>query len=307
MAIVRHILIAAVCSVVCTCSLVAWADVQSTVVTDAGPRDYILWYRNYDDPAIRALVTLALNKTPEYGPFRLLRSKELSQALMLRELTNDHSELIDIANVATSVERESYLTAIRIPIDGGLLGLRVCVVLKDKLPLFRGIKTLEDFRNRGIRIGQEVYWPDTPVLELNGVTVATHARHEILFGMLKNDRFDCFAHSVTDVMRDMTLNNDPETEIEPNLLLAYPMPNYLFVRRDDIVTAHRLQLGLERAISDSSFNAHLIRYYAPALEMLNLDRRTIIALDNPYLTEESLEVGRGAIMDLRQRLEVFAR
>src|SRR5690554_5916193 len=37
-------------------------------------QDYVLWYRNYYSPAIYALVELALEKTPEYGDYRLLRS-----------------------------------------------------------------------------------------------------------------------------------------------------------------------------------------------------------------------------------------
>lgn len=119
---------------------------------DATSRDYVLWYRNFDSPAILALVRLALEKTPEYGGFRVLRSAVMVQERALRELTLANSTAIDIANVATNSERERKLVAIPIPIDGGLLGLRVCVTLQDKLPLFEGIQTINDLRTRGLSI-----------------------------------------------------------------------------------------------------------------------------------------------------------
>lgn len=271
------------------------------------PRDYVLWYRNYDSPAIRALVELALRKTPEYGQFRLIRSEELSQGRALRELADNQSRLVDIANVATSEEREAFLTPIPIPVDGGLLGFRVCVVLPESLPLFEGIRTIEDLRARDIRIGQGSHWPDTPVLEANGISVITHSRFEILFGMLRNERFECFARGVSEVLYDLEIEQDPELVIEPNLLLAYPMPSYLFVSPDDQETAHRLQLGMERAIHDGSFAEFLRDYYGRAVQALGLDRRAVIALENPYLSDESRDVGRRTLSNLRRRLDVLSR
>lgn len=270
-------------------------------------RDYILWYRNYDSPAIHALVELALQKTPEYGDFRIIRSEELSQGRVLRDLSNDQSRLVDIANVATSAERENVLTAIPFPVDGGLLGFRVCVVLPESLPKFAGIENLEDLRASQIRIGQGSHWPDTPVLEANGIPVVTHSRYEILFGMLRNERFDCFARGVSEVLYDLEMEQDPNLVIEPNLLIAYPMPSYLFVGPEDQEIAHRLQLGIERAIHDGSFSEFLKSYYARAVRHLNLDRRRVIALENPFLSEESRYVGRSTLENLRRRLDLLSR
>lgn len=270
-------------------------------------REYVLWYRNYDSPAIRALVKLALGKTPEYGDFRLIRSEELSQGRALRELADHQSRLVDIANVATTEERESFLTAVPIPVDGGLLGFRVCVVLPKSLPMFEGIHNLEDLRASNIRIGQGSHWPDTPILESNGIPVITHSRYEILFGMLRNHRFECFARGVSEVLYDLEVEKDPDLVIEPNLLLAYPMPSYLFVAPGDQLTAHRLQLGMERAIHDGSFAEFLRNYYGAAVAALGLDRRTVITLDNPYLSEESRYVSRQTFSNLRRRLDILSR
>lgn len=266
-------------------------------------QDYILWYRNYDSPAIRALVNLALNETPEYGDFRLIRSEEFSQGRVLRELAQDKSELIDIANVASSPKREENLTAIPIPVDGGLLGLRVCLIRPANLPRFEGIHTLDDLKRANIRIGQGTHWPDTKILESNGIKVITHPRYEILFGMLRNDRFDCFARGVSEVLYDLEIERDPDLMIEPNLLLAYPMPSFFFVGSENTELAQRLQLGMERAIYDGSFAVFLEKYFGRTLDLLNLESRNIIVLNNPCLSNESHEIGRRALENLRRRLE----
>ena len=226
----------------------------------------------------------------------------MAQGRVVRELERQRSKLVDLANVATSSEREESLQAIPIPIDGGLLGLRVCVVLKESLPRFKGIRSLGNLQEAGIRIGQGAHWPDSAILQVNGVNVVTHSRYEILFRMLENHRFDCFARGVSEVMFDLKLENNPDFVIEPDLLLAYPMPSYFFVNRHDHETAHRLQLGMERAIFDGSFGTYLDQYYGQTINELNLHSRNVLVLENPYLTEESQAIGSRTLLELRRRI-----
>lgn len=271
--------------------------------SDQADNRFLLWYRNYDSPPVRALVALAFEKTSEYGPYILGRSPEMSQGRVLRELKNDESALVDIANVASDSEREQDLTAIPIPIDGGLLGLRVCVVKRGDLAKFHNVKSVDDFSERGIRIGQGTHWPDTSILQVNGIEVVTHARYEILFRMLDNNRFDCFARGVSEVLYDLRLVDNPDYVIEPDLLLAYAMPSYFFVANSNQNTAHRLQLGMERAIKDGSFAEYLDRFYGRAIEELNLGSRRILVLDNPFLSEESWRIGQRTLQTLRDRID----
>ncbi|MCG7199662.1 ABC transporter substrate-binding protein [Marinobacter pelagius] len=282
------------------------AEVEQSADQSSRKQAFMLWYRNYDNPAIRSLVGLALAKTSEYGDYRLVRSRELTQGRALYELANDKSGLIDIINVATSPAREQRLNAIPVPIDGGLLGFRVCVTVPEKLPLFEGVRTLDDLVERGISIGQGSHWPDTPILKANGVSVVTHSHYEILFGMLRNNRFDCFARGVSEVLHDLEVEGDPGLVIEPNLVIAYPMPSYLFVGPEKDLLAYRLQLGLERAIEDGTFAEYLRHYFSRPVMSLNLEDRHIIRLENPYLTEESRHLGRNTLRNLQQRVKLFA-
>ncbi|MFN2361347.1 MAG: hypothetical protein ABR522_09790 [Marinobacter sp.] len=270
-------------------------------------KEYRLWYRNYDSRQVYALVSLALEKTPEYGSFRIIRSPEMAQGRAVRELERQQSSLVDIANVATSIEREDSLLAIPIPIDGGLLGFRVCVVLDESLPQFEDIRSLLDLQKAGIRIGQGAHWPDAAILQANGIPVVTHSRYEILFRMLENQRFECFARGVSEVLFDLELEGNPDLVIEPNLLLAYAMPSYFFVSKHDHETAQRIQLGMERAIKDGSFGEYLDRFYGRALSELALEERTLLVMANPFLSEESGTVGRHTLRNLRRRILLLSR
>lgn len=269
----------------------------------AEPGVYRLWYRNYDSPAVRAVLELAFDKTPEYGPYRILRSPEMVQGRALVELEEqDGNRLVTIANVATSPEREDNLYAIPLPIDGGLLGLRVCVINKEDLARFEGVQSIDDLVERKLRIGQGAHWPDSEILQSNGVHVVTHTRFETLFTMLGSHRFDCFARGVSEVMFDLDKVQDQKLMVEPNLLLAYPMPSYFFVGPGDHDTAQRIQLGLERAISDGSFSVHLATYYGSAVDTLKLGQRKLLMLKNPLLSDESAPIGREALETLRRRI-----
>lgn len=280
------------------------------VENEAQPREYTLWYRNYDSRATQALVNLALSQTPEYGEFSLRRSEELTQGRALRELADASSRVrLDIANVATTSERETELYAIPIPVDGGLLGFRVCLVLPENLQRFENVNSLEDLRKSGISIGQGAHWPDTSILEANGISVMTHTRYEILFRMLRNQRFDCFARGISEVLYDLETQDTAEEKlvIEPRLLLVYPMPSYLFTSPNDLRTAQRLQLGLERAIQNGSFGDYLQTWYGRPVDELGLAERTVITLENPFLSEDSRTIGRRALETLDQRIELLQR
>lgn len=266
------------------------------------PTIHHLWYRNYDNPAVLAALRLAFDKTPEYGSYRIRRSPEMVQGRAMLELESEGDRLVTIANVATSPQRERDLYAIPLPIDGGLLGLRICVIKKEHLPRFRGIESIGDLVERGLSVGQGTHWPDSEILAANGLDIVTHTRFETLFVMLRRERFDCFARGVSEVLFDLERVRDKGLMIEPDLLLAYPMPSYFFVGPGDHDTAQRIQLGLERAISDGSFALHLATYYGRAVEELNLARRTLLVLDNPLLSNDSAPIGRQALETLQRRI-----
>ncbi|BES71461.1 transporter substrate-binding domain-containing protein [Marinobacter nanhaiticus D15-8W] len=285
-----------------TFAVVAREDGQAADIESA--QQVTLWYRNYDSPAIRALLDLALRKTPEYGPYLITRSQEMNQGRALRELSNDNGHAVQVANVATTPERENNLLAVTIPIDGGLLGYRVCVTTPQMLSRFEGITRLADLRAGNIRFGQGRHWPDTQILEANGLKVVTHTRYESLFDMLAGGRFECFARGVSEVVYDLDLRQDDGLVIEPDLLFTYPMPSYFFVGRSDMALAMRIQLGLERAIVDGSFLKYLAHYFTRPLEELQLSNRRVFQLGNPWLPGGEKGISEDVLQHMKVRIQL---
>ena len=242
-----------------------------------------LWQRNYTSPPIHRLVELALEKTPEFGPADIKPSLPMSQARALVHLEQDNRDQLRVANVATSPSREERLQPIAIPIDRGLLGFRVCLIRDNTQEEFDDILTAGQWQERNLSIGQGAHWPDTAILRANGFEVVTSPRFSNLFAMLKLERFDCFMRGIGEILIDLENYEGSGVKVEDNLVFSYQLPSYLFVSPEDIELAHRLELGLRRAIEDGDYDEFFDDYFRRPIHELGLFRRTFIPLENPML------------------------
>src|SRR6185437_15296255 len=75
---------------------------------------------------------------------------------------------IDIAPLPISVEREARLLPIRIPIYKGAMGWRLGLIRKGDEELLARVNTLQDLK--GVRLAQGAEWPDTKILQANGIS-----------------------------------------------------------------------------------------------------------------------------------------
>ncbi|MDX1588334.1 MAG: hypothetical protein R3296_05300 [Oleiphilaceae bacterium] len=248
--------------------------------------ELVLWHRNYQSEPVRALVQMALDKTPEYPDLTLVASKPMGQGRALRELREGRRSKVAVANVATSPEREDQLLPIALPFDRGLLGYRVCLIREGNQAHFDGIDSVASFNRRGLLIGQGRHWPDRIILQSNGLNVVTAAHFQNLFAMLRRSRFDCFLRGAGEVLIDLQQQDTKGLTVERNLLFRYDMPSYLFVGPDNTQLALRLELGIRRAMESNDFNDYFNRYFRPAIVELRLYERQTIRLENPYLSAE---------------------
>lgn len=122
--------------------------------------------KGFDWVVLRA----ALEKTSgKYGPFTLAPSNEpVSVPRMLQELGRSNGSINIIAR-ATQRDLETQFQPVRIPIDRGLMGMRLLLVRKADLPRFATIRTLEDLRH--LSAGQGQGWIDSAVLSAAGIVV----------------------------------------------------------------------------------------------------------------------------------------
>lgn len=228
------------------------------------------------------LLKLALDKSGVAYQMQPNKIK-MEQGRSLLQL--EKGEDIDVLWSMTSREREQKLRPIRIPIDKGLTGYRVFLVKQESLKKFAQVRTLDQLRR--YEAGQGRHWPDTRILQANGLSVYGAAVYENLFNMLEAGRFDYFPRSITEVWDEIEAHPNRNLTIEPTILLTYPTAAYYFVNKDNMVLASAIESGLRRAIRDGSFDLLFDEYYGEFIRKADLRNRTEIQLRNPLLSEET--------------------
>jgi ABC-type amino acid transport substrate-binding protein len=166
-------------------------------------------------------------------------------------------------------------------LNKGLLGWRLGLIRKGDQGLIAGINTLDDLKRVRLAQGQE--WPDTQILQANGVNVITAPKYEGLFKMLTGKRFDYFPRSVMEIWDEQAINAET-LEVEPHLALHYFYDAYFMVNRKNTKLAQVIREGLEKAIADGSFDKVFQQYFGERLRKARLETRTVIELRNPLLT-----------------------
>ena len=135
--------------------------------------------QRYDYP--RKLLELVLSKTST--TYRVeYPAVPMNQNRQIVELEAGRS--IDVAPLPSSAEREARLLPIRIPLNKGLLGWRLGLVRKGNTDRIAQVKTLADLKDLRIAQGQD--WPDTQILNGNGLDVIKGSSYEGLFKMLES-------------------------------------------------------------------------------------------------------------------------
>ncbi len=235
------------------------------------------------------LIQLLLDATvAEYGEYEFQIAENVSQGRATHELENQR--LLDLISFATSLDREKRLLPIRIPIDMGLLGYRVCLINKDEADKFVGVSDLKSWQDHGLSIGQGEHWPDTKILEKNKLQTHAAGMYESIFQMLRKKRFDCFSRSIIEVNYEINKPENQDLIIEQNILFIYPMPAFIFVNKNNTKLAERLTKGFELIRQDGSYYDYMQRKRFSAIKDLNLEKRHIIRLYNPFLSDETKEI-----------------
>jgi len=224
------------------------------------------------------LLKLALSKV---GPDYRIELAEFSMNQDREVLELESGHLIDVAPLPSSAEREARLLAVRIPINKGVLGLRLGLVRKGDAARLAGVKTLDDLKQ--VKLAQGQGWPDVEILRANGVPVIAATTYEGLFKMLVGKRFDYFPRSALEIWDELASNADT-LEIEPHIALHYYYDAYYMLNRDNTQLAEVIRQGLEKAIADGSADRLFDQYYGELLRQAHLDKRVIIELKNPLLT-----------------------
>jgi hypothetical protein len=240
-----------------------------------------------DDNAPYAIkmIELALKKIDRKYQLQVT-NEDLTQA-KIREEVKSHGQL-DISWGSSNAEVETILRPVRIPLFKGLLGHRIFLINKASQDKFNKVETLDDLKK--FTFGQGKTWADTRILEANGFKLVKVNKTLNIFYMTDGGRFDAFPRGVMEPFNELKkYSNLPDLSVENSIMLVYKMPFYLFVAPDNADLAKDLELGLNKAIADGSFDE--VFYNDPRVKDVfvkaNMKNRKVFYLENPLLSKET--------------------
>ncbi len=236
------------------------------------------------------LLHLAIERTAKtFGSYELRASTlPMNQARAAREIIAG-SGAVTIFARSTSIEHETDMLPIRIPIDKGLVSYRVFLIRAGDQARFAEVQALDQLRQ--FSVGSFLTWTDTKILRNGGFNVVTGDNYESLFKMLVGGRFDFFSRSADEAYREYDERRDalPDLKVEDTILLYFPTTRYFFVQRSPAgeELAKRVEFGLNQMIKDGSFDAYFRIRNGPLIERAHLKSRKIFRIPNPYLSPET--------------------
>ena len=194
---------------------------------------------------------------------------------------------VNIISRATNRDLEKRLLPVRIPLDKGLLGVRLFLIMPETQPRLDRVRTLADLRR--FTIGQSSSWSDVRILQSAGFKLVLADAYLPLFSMLAARRFDLFSRGAVEIEAELASHRALGLMIERRVLLYYPMPRYFFVPRtpEGERMAQRIEDGLWRLRRSGEFERRYQAWKKLVLKDLELSGRIVFKLPNPELSPET--------------------
>ena len=227
----------------------------------------------------------------KYGDYKLVSyGLPMNFQRAVAEVEAGEKGRVNIVARATNLELEARMRAIPIPLDKGLLGYRLFLIMPDTQAKLDAVKTLDELKK--FSIGQASPWTDVKILEANRFNIVIADNYEGLFQMLGIRRFDLFSRGVNEIYAEWDAHKDavPGLSIEKNMVLAYPMPRYFFVPRnkEGEKMAERIEDGLRRMARSGEFERRYQAYKKLVLADVNLSGRRVFRLPNSQLSDKAI-------------------
>jgi hypothetical protein len=234
------------------------------------------------------ILETALQRTePKFGPFEIRASEVMPEKRQVFELKN--AGKLTVMYLGTTPEMERELIPIRIPVDKNLGGYCVFLIDRRQRNRFESVQSLDDLR--ALKFGLGLGWIDVDILRSSQFNVVTGSSYDGLFEMLVNWRFDVFLRSAVEVLDEYEAKRAalPDLAIEDRFVFYYPMPMYFWFAKNDNGKrlAERAEEGMRAMIEDGTYDQIFATYQDHKIRQLNLAKRQIFRIPNPFLGPET--------------------
>lgn len=192
---------------------------------------------------------------------------------------------LDVMWAASDSLRESRVSIVPVPLDYGLLGFRLLMILEESQPAFSEVDRLSDLQKfQPLQVNE---WVDTYILLNAGFDV--HLGHyENLPRMLAAKRGDFIPRSVREIRFDMERwAGEGDFAVDQRSLLIYRQGDFFFVNKQNHQLHQDLKVGLERIYDNGKLKSLLsdfMKNEGVDIEK-EINKRVSFRLNNPYLTD----------------------
>ncbi|MGH1432415.1 MAG: hypothetical protein ACRBB4_15025 [Neptuniibacter sp.] len=192
---------------------------------------------------------------------------------------------LDVMWSASDSLRESRVSIVPVPLDYGLLGFRLLMILEEKQPAFSEVDRLSDLQKfQALQVNE---WVDTYILLNAGFDV--HLGHyENLPKMLAAKRGDFIPRSIREIRFDMVRwATDGNFVVDQRSLLIYRQGDFFFVNKQNHKLHQDLKVGLERIYDNGKLKSLLSDFMEDEGVDIEkeINKRVSFRLNNPYLTD----------------------
>lgn len=192
-----------------------------------------------------------------------------------------------------ALEKQGSIKAIRVPLERGLLGYRICLVRDEDADLLENVRSVDDLRK--IRIGQGIGWGDITVYRNAGIDVVEAPFNSVSdpAKALASRHFDALPLGVNEYQIFLqTYNKEaPGVTADRHIVISYPWFRYVWVStafKDSKRLLDALDKGFEIIAANGEFVA-IYEKYKDADPRKHLVGRRTIHLKSPYSTSDDID------------------
>jgi ABC-type amino acid transport substrate-binding protein len=192
-----------------------------------------------------------------------------------------------------ALEKQGSIKAIRVPLERGLLGYRICLVRDEDADLLENVRSVDDLRK--IRIGQGIGWGDITVYRNAGIGVVEAPFNSVSDPVkaLASGHFDALPLGVNEYKIFLQAYNKEASGItaERHIVISYPWFRYVWVStaaKDSNLLLEALDKGFGIIAANGEFVAIYEKYKGADPKRQQVGRRTI-HLQSPYSTDEDVD------------------
>lgn len=175
------------------------------------------------------------------------------------------------------------LHAIEKPIYKGYIGWRVFLINKASVNKISEVKTVGHLRQY---VGAQKFdWIDYRILRSNGLKLISDIGFNSMFRAVESGMVDYFPRSVLEAEKERLKYGTGKLQVETGLLLRYRSASYFYINQEDLELAEILENGFANIEANGQFNQHFERHFGAVLSNLQLNKRRVIELPNPFFPE----------------------